>query len=222
MKALIFDSGVLITFSMNGMLELLRDLKKSFNGKFLITHDVEREVIEKPMLIKKYKLGAMEVKTLIDEHIIEFPESLNINKKEIDHKTNSYIDFANNLFFRERDAIKLIDVGEASCLALSEILHEKGVSNVIAIDERTTRMLFEKPDNLKNLLEEKLHANITAKKLNIQNGFKFIRSTELIYVGFKKGLVKNRSKDMLDAMLYGAKFRGCAVSDDEIKEIEKL
>ena len=52
-KAIIFDSGTLISFSMNGLLPELRELKKIFNGKFLITKDVKREVIDKPIKIKE-------------------------------------------------------------------------------------------------------------------------------------------------------------------------
>ena len=37
-----------------------------------------------------------------------------------------------------------------------------------------------------------------------------------------KGIIKNQSKDMLDAMLYAAKFRGAAISFNEISEIEKI
>jgi len=116
----------------------------------------------------------------------------------------------------------LIDIGEASCLALSILLNEKGIDNIIAIDERTTRVLFEKPNNLKKLLEEKLHASVIIKDMPSNIGsFKFIRTSELIYVAYKKGLAKI-DREMLDAMLYGAKFKGCAVSSDEIKDIEGI
>ena len=47
-KAIIFDSGTLISFSMNGVTEELEKLKGIFEGKFLITPDVKREVIDRP------------------------------------------------------------------------------------------------------------------------------------------------------------------------------
>jgi len=216
-KAIIFDSGIMITFSMNSMLNLFRDLKKNFGGRFLITRDVEREIITKPMGIKKYKFGAMRIKRLIDEGVLEFPDSVGISKEEIALKSKEYLKKANNLFYRGDVALKLIDSGEASCLALSDLLKEKGFETVIAVDERTTRMLFEKPENLKKLMEMKLHTQITMKGEVAENDFKFIRSTELIYVAHKKGLIKDSSADLLDAMLYAAKFRGTAVSDAEIR-----
>ena len=132
---------------------------------------------------------------------------------------------ANNTFFGRGRAIRIIHRGEASSLALSRILDEKKIKNVIAVDERTARMLGEKPDNLKRLFGEKIHMNITAKQENYKyfKGFKFIRSAELVYVAFKKGFFELKDHDtVLDALLYAVKFKGCAISGEEIREILKL
>jgi len=222
-KVIIFDAGTLITFSMNCMLSIFRDLKKNFKGKFLITHDVEYEIVNRPMGIKKYKLGAMRMKGLIDEGILEFPESVGIQSKDIEENIRKYSKMINSMFITKNRTMHIIDKGEASCLALSKLLEKKGIKNVIAIDERSTRMICEKPENLKLLLERKLHTSIEIKnKLNECKNIKFIRSSELIYVAHKKGLIHNKTKDMLDALLYGVKFKGCAVSSEEIRELEKL
>ena len=37
----------MINFTMNGLLEEFRGLKKLFDGKFLITKEVEEEIIDK-------------------------------------------------------------------------------------------------------------------------------------------------------------------------------
>ena len=39
MKAIVFDSGTLISLSMNGLVDELRDLKNIFKGNFFITKD---------------------------------------------------------------------------------------------------------------------------------------------------------------------------------------
>ena len=53
--------------------------------------------------------------------------------------------------------------------------------------------------------------------------FRFIRSAELLFVAFKKKLVHvKKSKDLLDALLYGVKFKGCAISSKEIEEMKRL
>jgi hypothetical protein len=224
-KAIIFDASTLISLSMNGLIEELKELKKIFNGKFLITHEVKKELIDNPMTIKKFELEALRIKELIEQNIIELPESININQEEISKKTREFLDLANTMFESKREEIKIIHMGEASALALSKILSEKGIKNLLSIDERTARMLVEKPDNLKFILEKKMHTRIAFKKDNFSqfNGFKVIRSTELIYFAYKKGIVKVKDGNLvLDALLYALKYKGCAISFEEIEEIKKL
>jgi len=224
MKVLIFDSGPLITLSMNCLLNILPELKKNFDGKFIITKDVEKEIITKPLTIKKYELEAIRLRKLVEDKVLEFPESLGIKESEINRFTNDYLKKANSIYSSKRDFIHIIDLGEASVLALSNILAEKGIENMIAVDERTTRVLCERPDNLKNILERKLHTKIkqTGEMEKKFSKIKFIRSTELIYVAFRKGIIENQSKEMIDALLYSAKFKGASISSDEIKELKKL
>ncbi len=222
-KAIIFDASTLITFAMNGALPELKKLKKIFGGKFLITQDVKREVIDKPMNIKRFKLEALKVKQLLDEKVLEMPSSLKISEKLIAKKAQEFKDVANNLFEAKGNYLHLVDLGETSCLALSKILDEKGIKNVIAIDERTTRMLGEKPENLEDLLRKKLHTKVVLKKENFKffEGFKFIRSAELIYVAYKKGIIGLKN-NVLEPLLYAVKSKGCAISGDEINEIVRM
>jgi len=224
MKIIIFDASTLITLAMNGLFNEIRELKKIFKGKFIITKDVKREIIDKPITIKRFELEALRLKKLLEEKVLEMPFSLKIDEIQISKKTKEIMQIANNTFQRNEKFIHLIDSGEASCLALSRVLDEKKIENVIAIDERTTRMLGEKPENLERLLQKKLHTKVSFKKENFKffQGFKFIRSSELIYVAYKKGLIKFGNHILLDALLYAVKFKGCAISGDEIKEIKRI
>lgn len=229
-KILIFDSSTLISFAMNGLLDEIADLKSVFNGKFIITEEVKEEIIYKPMNIRRFKLEALQLKDLYDRKILESPESIGITKKEISKKTQEYLNTANSIFegdfYNEKRKVHLIDSGEASCLALAQLLKEKDSENeiVVATDERTTRMLCEKPENLKELLEKKLHVKIKINKEEYEHfkGFNFLRSTELIYVAYKKGLLNIKNSELLDAILYAMRSKGAAVSDEEIKEIKIL
>ena len=223
MKAVIFDTGVLITLSMNCLLDILRELKKSSKTKFIITKEVEHEAVIRPLKIRRFKLGAYRIKKLIDDGTLEFPESVGIKRNEITGVANNILKSANNMFYQHEKPIHIIDLGESSILALSKLLRDKGIENVIAMDERTTRMLCEKPGNLHKLLERKLHTRLKQKNPRKEEFHKssFIRSTEIIYVAYKKGILKG-DKDYLDALLYGAKFKGAAISGDEIKQIEGL
>jgi len=223
-KAIIFDAGALISLSINGLLGELQKLRGIFNGDFLITEQVKSEVIDKPLKIKCFELEALKVQQLLENKVLKMADSLGIDNSLIKAKTEEIINLANNLFVSSNNKVNILQLGEASCLALSKILSEKKIENVIVIDERTTRMLVEKPENLKNLLEKKLHTpiNLVKKDFSYFKEFKIIRSAELIYVAWKKNLIELKKGDVLDALLYALKFKGCSISDDEITEIKKL
>lgn len=224
MKVLIFDSGTLINFSMNGLLYILEELKKSFKGKFIITQNVRHEVLDKPLKINRFKLEALRVKSLIDSKVIEFPNSLKISEEEIQKKTKELMNTANHSVQAEGKYINIVSDAEISCLALSQILSARKIENIIAIDERTTRILSEKPENLEKLMTKKLHkkAKVEKQKLERFKGFKFIRSSELAYVACKKGLLKIKGPQALEAALYATRFKGSSISFEEIEEMKRL
>ena len=209
---------------MAGLIPELKELKKIFKGKFIITKEVKSEIIDRPLTIKRFELEAMMLQELIDSGILEMPSSLNVSDAEIMEKTEQIMNVANNTFTGKERNIHLIDLGESSCLALSKILTEKKIENIVVVDERTTRLLGEKPENLKKYMESKLHFSLSENKSNYKffQGFKFIRSTELMYVAYKKGIIKIKNKNLLDALLYALKFKGTAISDDEINEIKRI
>ncbi len=218
-KAIIFDSSTLISFAMNGILDILRDLKKVFNGSFLITQDVKKEVVDRPMTIPRFKLEALKIQHLLDEGVLEIA-----NEEGIQKNTKEILNIANSIFEGKGKNIKLVSSGEISCLALSRILSEKKILNVVAIDERTTRMLVENPEKLGSFLEKKMHTKIISKKNNFERfkKFKIIRSAELVYIAYKKKLVRMGNGKLLDALLWAVKFKGCSISGEEIREIKKL
>jgi hypothetical protein len=203
-KAIIFDSSTLINFAINGLLQEFRELRKLFDGKFLITKEVVEEIVDKPMKIKRFELEALKLQELITDKIIEMPSSFGINESRISKMTNEIMNISNNIFFGHGSAMHIIDVGEASCLALGKLLDEKGVKNVISVDERTIRLLCEKPENLLTLFQKKLHTSLKFNKENLKSfaDFRFIRSTELIFLAYKRGIVKLRDHGLvLDALL---------------------
>jgi len=223
-KALIFDASTLINLSMNGLLDVLEALKKIFRGKFLITEAVEYETIAHPLQIKKFELGALKIKQLLNKKILELPSSLGIKNSEMEERIKEILKSANSSFFAKDSYLHLIDNGEASCLALSELLTDKGIKNLVVMDERTTRMLCEKPENLRTLMENKLHTKITTKKENFSefSKFKIIRSCELMYIAYKNKLIDLKNGNVLDALLYAVKYKGCSVSRNEIEAMKNL
>lgn len=221
-KILIFDSSSLINFVMNGLTQTLVDLKKIFRGKFIITDAVKYETIDRPSNIKKFELGSLQIKKLLDEKILEMPSAININESVLREKTKIILNHANSSFEARNEYMHIIDAGEASCLALSLLAGEKNIGSIIVIDERTTRMLGENPENLRELFETKLHTKVLLRKDFEFPEFRFIRSSELVYVAYKKGFVNLKNGDVLDALLYAVKYKGCSISRQEIEEIKRL
>ena len=223
-KVIIFDASTLISFAMNGLFKYLVELKKTFSGKFIITKEVKEEIIERPLRIKRFELEAMQVNQLLLNKTLELPSSIGISDEEITKETNRMIEIINSSFHEKDRPIHLVDLGETSCLTLGKILNQKDISNLLAIDERTARMICEKPDNLRKLLTKKHQKTISYDKSLIKelNQFKIIRSAELIYIIYKKGLIEIQNKKILEALLYALKFKGCSISDEEIEEMNRM
>lgn len=222
-KVMIFDSGPLINLTSNGLLYLLNKMKEQFKGKFIITRQVKSEVIDRPMNVKRFELSALRVQTLIDEKILELPEALGFSDQEIQSKTQELMNKANHVVEVRGRWVKIVSDAEMSCLALSAILKKKNVESLIAVDERTTRVISEKPSKLEKLMSVKLHQNVKIKSqdLSVFEGFKFVRSPELVYIAWKKGLIKISGKKVLEAALYATKFKGAAISFEEIDQLRK-
>lgn len=223
-KALIFDASSLISMALNGLFAEIRGLKKAFGGKFIVTKEVYSEMVERPIKINRFKLEAIRLKQLVDEGVLEFPVAIGVKDAQISLAAHDILDIANASFVGDRKEIHLIDLGEASCLALSRILDEKKQPNLLVIDERTTRIMCEKPANLVKLLRRKLHTRVRPNKKNFDKfgGCRIIRSAELVYIAYKKGLVNLKDPQTLSALLWAVKFKGCSISGEEIKEIENL
>ncbi len=224
MKALIFDAGTLINLSMNGLLYLLEKLKKKCNCKFLITKDVKYEVVDRPIGIYRFELGALRVQNLIDTGVIELPSSTGISDEKINKKVKEMMEIANHAVEVGGKWVKIVSEGEISCLALSSELEEQGIETLIAIDERTTRMLSESPENMERTMSEKMHhkVNVNEEKLKAFSKFRFIRSPEIVFAAYKRGLVELEGKKVLEALLYATKFKGASISFEEIDILKKL
>jgi hypothetical protein len=223
-KALIFDSGTLITLSMNSLLDLLEKLKQASGIKFLITKEVKYEVADRPTGIARFELGALRIQNLIEKGVLELPASMGLSDDAIQKEAREIMEVANHSVQVGGRWVNIVSEAEISCLALSQELSEKGIENLIAIDERTTRMLSENPENMEKMMSEKMHHKVYVdeEKLKAFSKFRFIRSSELVYVAYKKDLVDLKGKKVLEALLYATKFKGAAISFEEIDELKRL
>ncbi len=223
-KALIFDSGTLINLAMNGLLYILPELKKEFSGKFLITHKVKWEVVDKPINIERFELEALEIQELINSKVLELPDAFEIPERIIEEETKVLLDQANHYLQANGRWLDIVSEAEMTCLALYDECERRGIESMIAIDERTTRLLAEEPRALEELISRKLHtsARLIEKDFKIFSKYKFIRSSEIVYVAFKKKMIKIKNPRVLEAALYATKFKGASISWEEIKELKRL
>ena len=239
MKYLIFDAGPIISLTLNGMLPVIEKLKEVFDGEFILTPQVQSEVVGRPMKIKKFKLEAIQVKDMIDRGIFKMSSEI-ISNQKLDKEIKRILKVVNGVLrtVQTGEKIRIVHDGEAACLAFSNLCKvnntlansdkKAGAHCVIVIDERTTRMLTEAPQNLEKMMEQKLHTPLDANLslLDKLKDIKFIRSAELLFVAYKKGLIPiasdKKNKELLDALLYGVKFKGCAISSVEIEEMKRL
>ena len=115
------------------------------------------------------------------------------------------------------------------------MLAHQNETKTAVVDERTIRLLLEDPESLRLLLEKRLHASVKMEQDSIKSfqrslaGTKIIRSAELAVAAFSLGFfenitpkLKNGKSIMLDAVLWGVKNRGCAITEQEIEDIKKI
>ncbi len=223
MKALIFDSGPLINFSMNGLLNVLEKLKEKSGCSFFITTNVKKEVYDRPVNIPKFELGALKINSLIRKNILEMPESAGIPSSLIESKTKRLTAEANRFISVEGLPVNIVSEAEMSCFILDNELRKKNYKTLIAIDERTARMLSEKPENLARLMSERLHKKASIlKSTQTFKGYSFIRSSELVYAAYKLGLIDIKDPRTLEALILATKFKGSSISWEEINILKKL
>lgn len=230
-NAIVFDAGPIISFTLSGMLWILEKLKEEYQGKFVITSTVKKEIIDKPLSTVKYKFESIRIMPYLANGTLSIVENEDISKKadEIEH-------IANSIFFTNKDSnIKIVHRGEVEAIAACIIMEAK----TLVIDERTTRYLIEAPEKIKRRLEKKIKKKINIDKSKLTKLSKMlkeiqpIRSTELVTVAFEKNYfnffeysniekISNFKKNVLEGALWALKSNGCAILDKEIHTIIKL
>ncbi|MCK5025801.1 MAG: hypothetical protein KAS15_04370 [Nanoarchaeota archaeon] len=226
MKNIVFDTGPIITLSLNNLLWLLEPLKKKANARFIIPDAVKVELIDRPLKTKKFKFEAMRTTRYIRNKILEIKGG-----EDIEELTTELLELANHCFKAKGQWIKIVHYAEIEALALAIKLKAR----VIVIDERTTKQLMENPKKLKETLARKLHTSIHVNKnylkrfLEKTKGIKTLRSVELVTIAYEIGLldkyladIPEARRNLLDSVLWGVKLSGCAVSTREIDQIIKI
>lgn len=230
-RAIVFDTGPVISLTLNSLTWLLEPLKKRFEGNFYICPTVYQELIRKPLTTKKYKFEALQILPFIMDNTIEVYKS----NDEVKEKTKYLMDIANNCFTAKGNPIKIVHTGEMEAIATALACG----AETLVIDERTSRVLIENPCSLSDHFRKKLHTHIEINRDNVDRlgkeigHLKVIRSVELAVIAYKLGLldrymlkeeekldeITDIRKSLLEGVLWAIKLSGCSVSRDEIYEI---
>ena len=218
MRKIIFDSSTIISISEKCLTHLLRGLGLEGNVDFLVPQSVYGETVERPLKIKRFELGALRIQQAVEEGWLQLVKPNAVTKD----LTRKILDTANSLFFVGGAPLTIIQRGEAETLAVCKHLE----AGMVAIDERTTRMLIEDPWRLQEYVAYKQQQqNVRLNEGRLQEFSKLlsdievVRSVELVALAYERGYFKGTllpSKQALEAALYALKFAGCAVSGSEI------
>ena len=226
MKSIVFDTGSLISLTLNDLLWTLEPLKEKYKGSFLIPSRVKYELIDKPLNSKKYKFEAIRVLTYINKKVIQLVEDEKVKEKAL-----MLLDLANHTFKTQNTWLEIVHLAEMEGIACAIEMN----SDAFVVDERTCRTLIEDSKSLANILSHKLHANIIIDNDNLKkflkevDGVKMIRSVEIAIIAYEAGIldvylpnIPKPKFNLLESVLWGVKLNGCAVSEREIKDILSL
>lgn len=210
---------------MSRLIWILPELKKQFGGKFYITPAVKKELVERPLTIRRFEFEALEAMKLISDGVLEVYDA--VPQK----KVRELISLANSSFIINNKTVDIIQSGEIE--SITSALQEK--ASAVVMDERTLRLFIENNQEMEKLLERRFQKDVVpnAAKMNQFSkqlqGMPIIRSIELVGAAYKLKLLdvyvppQKKGKEMLlDAVLWATKFNGCAVTEHEIEEMKEF
>lgn len=222
-KALFFDAGPIITLVMSRLVWILPHLQKHFGGVFYLTPAVHRELIERPLTVRRFQFEALQVKKLIREKVLTLYPTVSKSKvAELEH-------LANSAFSIKNKTMDVVQSGEMESIVAA--FAEK--AQALVIDERTLRFLIENPTDMEKLLEIRFQKNVVPNHERLQRfsrqlqGLPILRSIELVGVAYKLGILdayippeKKGRETLLNAVLWATKYNGCAVTEHEVEEMK--
>lgn len=230
-RLLVFDTGPIISLTVNNLLSTLEKLKERYSGRFVIPESVKDELVDEPLRTRKFMFEAMQIQRLISTGVLEVVEDN--DTKEL---TLELLRLANSSFAAKGKAIQVVQYGEMASIAAAKLLD----AEALVMDERITRELVEHPKHLADLMERRLHTAVIMDGNSISllqqyaSKTKILRSVELASVAFEAGLldryiaageekaIPQVRQKLLESVLWGLKMNGCAVSGKEIEQIIRI
>jgi len=207
------DSSAIISLSMNCMSRILKELGK----EIVIPPAVYGEIVTRPMASKRFALGSMRIKKLLDDKVVTI-------RKADPSLSQKILEGFNSAYTVKKQPLNIIHVGEAEALALTKN-HDV---EALLVDERTTRLLMEDPQQLRKLLSRRNNQSVQLNLDKVNEVKKLlpkvtvIRSTEIAAIAYEKGILSKYLSEgegnLIEALLCALKFSGCSITWDEIEE----
>ncbi len=217
------DSSSIITLAEVCLLDVLSEMARS-GAKFYIPLGVKKEIVDTPISTKSFRFEAVRILNLIEKGVLTLIDKENVSAeaREIGGKI---MEVANSIFSCEGRPIHLIDYGECDALGLALSIG----CETILVDEKTTRLLIENPDALRQSLESRMGKRVDTSRdklselSSVLSSLSAIRSAEIVAVAFEEGLFKKvccnaHGKEVLSGALVAIKENGCSISEKEIEE----
>lgn len=217
---IVADSSSIISLTSTCMSPILRAMK----AEIVVTKKVYDEIITRPAKTKRYALESLKIRKLFLDGVLAIrnPQS---------GLLNDIMDKANSIYRVGKQPLKIIHLGEAEVMALLSELE----ADAFLVDERTTRLLVEDPEGLRELLSRKnnrgvdMDRRVLSELQEILPTETIIRSTELAAIAYEKGLFRDmlgidgvKQEKVLEAILCSLKFSGCSISWNEINKYRRL
>lgn len=217
MAVIVCDSSSLISLNEACLLGCLGFLKQRSGAEFLVPPEVFSETVQRPLKTRRHEYSAMRLNHLLQEGTVrevEFPDT--------GKAADKLLALANEIFWVEGRPLKLIQRGEAECLAA----YGRAGAGGLLIDEKTTRLLLESPQTLLEKISGEYENKVKVSEGALEEwkrrteGMFVLRSSELLTMAVSKGFFapyRSLARQALGAALHAVRNAGCSVSEEEMR-----
>ncbi len=219
MVKLVCDSGPLISFSDTCLINIVSFLRQR-GAEFIIPRSVEQEIVSTPINIRRYQFSAVRLHKAIDDGDLKIVDA---DQQLVESISNA----ANSVFSVRGNQLKILHAGEVACLAV----YRKFNCSVLVIDEKTTRLLIEDPELLREKISDEYSAKVIVNQksldefTSLMKGVQILRSSDLAAIAAKRGYFNSFGKhsgQAFRAAIYALKQAGCSLSEKEVADYQKL
>jgi len=237
MTDIVCDASSIISLATNCLLWLLPPLRERMDGDFIIPPSVRRELVDKPLKSTRYRFEAIRVIRALDQGDVIIPEGPEL-KTRVAVDAEQLLSWGNSIFAigrprkgRSGRYAKIFHLGEAEAVALTRHLD----TNVLLIDEKTTRFLIEDPMELERIIERRTKAKVFINEDSLQKfltytkNIRIMRSAELALAAYEAGLFRSfrsseidQERNIVSGLLHAIRNSGCAIGSSEIDEYVSL